>query len=74
MAAETDSRAWHLSPRDWEYTQARHARMSAHGIIVLHFAPARIRAKPAEVADIVRRALAAGRGRSLPDIRALPAS
>jgi len=74
VAAEADSRAWHLSPRDWEYTQARHARMSAHGIIVLHFAPARIRAKPAEVADIVRRALAAGRGRSLPDIRALPAS
>jgi len=74
VAAEADSRAWHLSPRDWEYTQARHARMSAHGIIVLHFAPTRIRANRRDVADIIRKALAAGRGRSLPDIRALPAS
>jgi hypothetical protein len=73
VAAEADSRAWHLSPRDWEYTQARHARMSAHGIIVLHFAPARIRAKRNEVADDIRKALAAGQGRSLPQIQALPA-
>jgi hypothetical protein len=72
VAAEADSRAWHLSPRDWEYTQARHARMSAHGIIVLHFAPTVIRARRGDVADIIRRALAAGRGRSLPEIRALP--
>jgi len=73
VAAEADSRAWHLSPRDWEYTQARHARMSAHGIIVLHFPPTRIRSERREVADIIRRALAAGRGRSLPEIQALPA-
>ena len=74
VAAEADSRAWHLSPRDWEYTQARHARMSAHGIIVLHFAPARIRANRREVADTIRKALAAGTGRSLPQIQALPDS
>jgi hypothetical protein len=73
VAAEADSRAWHLSPRDWEYTQARHARMSAHGIIVLHFSPTRIRSSRAEVAEIIRSALAAGRGRSLPEIQALPA-
>ena len=70
VAAEADSRAWHLSPRDWEYTQARHARMSAHGIIVLHFPPSRIRGNRREVADTIRKALAAGRGRSLPEIRA----
>jgi hypothetical protein len=74
VVAEADSRAWHLSPHDWEYTQTRHARMSAHGIIVLHFAPARIRANRREVADVIRRALVAGRGRSLPGIQALPAS
>jgi hypothetical protein len=74
VAAEADSRAWHLSPRDWEYTQARHARMSAHGIIVLHFAPVRIRSDRREVADTIRKALAAGHGRSLPQIKALPAS
>jgi hypothetical protein len=73
LAAEADSRAWHLSPRDWEYTQARHARMSAHGIIVLHFAPTRIRADRREVADIIRRALAARRGWSMPEMRAVPA-
>ena len=47
--------------------------MSAHGIIVLHFPPARIRANRGQVADIIRRALDAGRGRSLPEIQALPA-
>ena len=74
VAAEADSRAWHLSPHDWEYTQARHARMSAHGIIVLHFSPARIRASRQVVADTIRKALAAGQGRTLPPIQALPAS
>jgi hypothetical protein len=43
VAAEAGSRAWHLSPDDWEHTMARHARVSAQGIIVLHFAPKRIR-------------------------------
>jgi hypothetical protein len=73
VAAEADSRAWHLSPHDWEYTQARHARMSAHGIIVLHFAPSRIRTRRKEVAGVIREALDAGRGRPLPEIHALPA-
>jgi len=74
VAGEADSRAWHFSPDDWEQTLARHARMSAHGIIVLHFPPARIQANRREVADIIRKALAAGLGRSLPQIKALPAS
>ena len=39
VAAEADSRAWHFSPHDWEQTMARHARMSAYGIVVLHFPP-----------------------------------
>ena len=43
VAAEVDSRQWHLSPADWERTMARHARMSQHGIIVLHFSPGQIR-------------------------------
>ena len=37
VAAEVDSKAWHLSPADWEQTPARHARMTAQGILVLHF-------------------------------------
>jgi hypothetical protein len=72
VAAEADSRAWHLSPADWENTMARHARMSAQGIIVLHFTPAQIRTERKDVARTIRKALAAGAGRSLPHIRAIP--
>ena len=71
VAAEADSRAWHFSPGDWEQTMARHARMSAHGIVVLHFPPRQIRYQREQVANIIRRALAAGR--KLPQIRTIPA-
>lgn len=71
VAAEADSRAWHFSPRDWEQTTARHARMSAHGIVVLHFPPKQIRYQRKEVANIIGRALAVGR--KLPQIRTIPA-
>jgi hypothetical protein len=71
VAGEADSRAWHFSPRDWEQTLARHDRMSSYGIIVLHITPHRIRFNRREVADEIRRALAAGR--KLPQIMAIPA-
>jgi hypothetical protein len=73
VVAEVDSRAWHLSPREWENTLARQARMAAAGIIVLHFPPNRIYTEPKEVIAEIRSALAAGRGRSLPQVRTLPA-
>lgn len=73
VAAEVDSRAWHLSPRGWENTLARHARMAAVGIIVLHFAPSQIYAQRNEVVGMIRSALAAARGRPLPKVRTLPA-
>jgi hypothetical protein len=71
VAGEADSRAWHFSPDDWEHTLARHARMSAHGIIVLHLTSHRIRFKRREVAEQIRRALTAGR--QLPQIRTISA-
>jgi hypothetical protein len=71
VAGEADSRAWHFSPDDWEQTLARHARMSAHGIIVLHLTSQRIRSRRREVADEIRLALAAGR--QLPQIRTISA-
>jgi len=61
VAAETDSREWHLSPADWEATMARHARMSAVGIIVLHFSPRQQRDRPAEVIGTIAAALRTGR-------------
>jgi hypothetical protein len=73
VAAEADSQAWHLLPDDWEHTMRRHARMSGHGILVLHFSPAQIRAEPARVVADIKAALAAGRARPPLAIRALPA-
>jgi hypothetical protein len=73
VAAEVDSREWHLSPADWARTMARHALMSSHGIIVLHYPPSRIRAAGRVVADEIRATLAAARGRPLLPIRADPA-
>jgi hypothetical protein len=70
VAAEVDSREWHLSPTDWENTMARHARMSAAGIVVLHFSPRQQRDQPAEVIGTIASALAAGR--PLPAITARP--
>ena len=63
VAVEVDSREWHLSPADWERTQARHAAMSAHGILVLHYAPRRIRTDGAAVLAEIRAAIEAGRQR-----------
>ncbi len=74
VAAEADSREWHLSPGDWERTLARHARLSSYGIIVLHFSPGQVRDQQPEVISRIRAALAAGRARPLPPIRAVPAT
>ena len=61
VAAEVDSREWHLSPADWEATMARHARMSVAGIVVLHFSPRQQRDQPAAVIGTIAGALRAGR-------------
>jgi very-short-patch-repair endonuclease len=72
VAAEVDSREWHLSPEDWERTMSRRSRMSSHGINVLHFTPNQIRTQPRQVATTIRSTLKASAGRSLP-ITAVPA-
>jgi hypothetical protein len=71
VAVEVDSRAWHLSPADWERTLARHARMTAEGVLVLHFPPARLRTQRRAVVGEMRSALAQSRG-PLPHIRTVP--
>ena len=43
------------------------------GIIVLHFAPRQIYTERSEVASLIRSALAAARGRPLPEVRTRPA-
>ncbi|MGP8000530.1 MAG: hypothetical protein ACLPKI_24880 [Streptosporangiaceae bacterium] len=74
VAVEVDSREWHLSPEDWEQTLARHARMSAFGIIVLHVTPRQIRTDRTRVAADIRSAVQAGRHRPALAVRALPAA
>jgi very-short-patch-repair endonuclease len=72
LAVEVDSREWHLSPADWERTMRRHARMTAYGIVVLHFSPRQIRSEPVTVVATIRAALSSVRTKPT-GIRALPA-
>jgi hypothetical protein len=71
VAGQVDSKEWHLSPQGWAKTLARHAKMSAHGIIVLHFTPGRLRANPTEVIAEIRSALENARQRPPLAIRAV---
>lgn len=71
VAAEVDSKEWHFSVDGWEKTLERHARMSVHGILVLHFTPRQVRVQPGAVAATIRQALTLGH--ALPSIRAIPA-
>jgi hypothetical protein len=74
VAAEVDSREWHLRPADWERTMRRHAMMSSHGILVLHFSPAQIRYEPATVLAALIDTLQTGRARPALPIIARPAA
>ena len=74
VAVEVNSREWHLSPEDWERTEARHARMGACGIILLPFTPRQIRTDPASVTARIKSALRAGQGRPALAVRTRPAA
>jgi hypothetical protein len=71
VAAEVDSREWHFSPAGWARTLARHEKMTAHGIFVLHFTPRRIRSEPREVINSLRHTVEAGQQRPALPIRAV---
>ena len=74
VAAEADSRAWHLSPEDWDRTRRRHDLMAAAGIIPLHFSPRELRCERPMVAQRMRDALARGLARPSLPIRTIPCS
>jgi very-short-patch-repair endonuclease len=74
VAVEIDSRQWHLSPADWERTMARHSRMSAVGITVLHYPPSKLHAEPKVVIAEIGSALDIGRSRPQLPIRTQPAN
>ncbi|GGM65075.1 hypothetical protein [Dactylosporangium sucinum] len=56
LALEIDSRAYHLSPEDWERTMRHHARLAAAGAVVLHFSPRQVRDDPRGFVETVERA------------------
>jgi hypothetical protein len=72
VAGELDSREWHLSPEQWQRTMARHSAMSAHGIIVLHFTPRRVKSGPSGVIAELKSAIEAGLQRPALAIRTVP--
>jgi hypothetical protein len=61
VAAEVDSRTFHLSPEGWANTMRRHDRMTAAGILLLHFTPAQLRTEPQLVVRQIATALRSGR-------------
>jgi hypothetical protein len=73
VAAEIDSRAYHLTAGDHDRTTERHDRLVAHGILVLHFPPKRLKTDVAGVISDLRSAIEKGLGRPRLPIKALPA-
>jgi len=74
LAAEVDSRRWHLSPQDWERTMARHARFAAQAIVTLHFSPHQLRGDRKAVAITISNAYQSGIRRPRLPITVLPAA
>jgi hypothetical protein len=73
VAAEVDSRQYHLSPEDHERTTLRHNRMEAHGISMLHFLPSTLKTKSPTVVRDLRGAIKAGNNKPPLPIIAIPA-
>jgi hypothetical protein len=73
VAAEVDSRQYHLSPEDHERTTLRHNRMEAHGISMLHFLPSTLKTKSPTVVSDLCGAIKAGNNKPPLPIIAIPA-
>jgi hypothetical protein len=71
VAGEVDSRECHYSADQWEKTMARHSRMTAHGILMVHFTPKQIRTEPRRIVTDLRSAIETGRQRPPLGIRAV---
>ena len=71
VAAEMDSKEFHLLPEDWNKTMARGRRMTAAGIAVLHISPSQLREQPQQILAEIAAALR--NGRKLAGIRTFPA-
>jgi hypothetical protein len=70
LAWEIDSYEFHLSPADYARTLARHAAMTAAGVVVLHTLPSRLRSERRSVRAEVEAAYDQARRRPRPPLRA----
>ena len=74
VAAEVESREWHLSPEDWQRTMSRSRRMGAKGILLVQVSPYQIKTEAERIVADIWDALEAGRARPPLAIRTLPAA
>jgi|SRR5579859_4428389 len=72
VAAEIDSRQFHINARDKEATERRHSKMIAHGILVHHFSPNRVDTDGQAILGELRSAIAHGMRRTPPSIMTTP--
>jgi hypothetical protein len=73
VAAEVDSRAYHISPASQDHDAVRHDKLIALGVLLQHFSPRRIKAEGRAVLSDIRTAIVSGRNRPRLAIIALPA-
>lgn len=69
LAFEVDSLEHHGDTEGWERTQQRHAKLSAHGVMVMHASPRRIRTAWPPLGQEVVDAYHIGRRRPPADVR-----
>lgn len=69
VCLELDSREFHFEVASWEATMARHARMTAHGLAVLHAPPSRTTRDMGGLVAEVGTAIAAREGHPPPRVR-----
>jgi hypothetical protein len=74
VAAEIDSRAYHLAAADQDRTTERHDKLVAHGILPLHFPPARMKTDAAGIISDISRAIEQGLRRPPLPVKGLPAA
>jgi len=72
VAAEVDSRAYHLAAEDADRTTDRHDELAAHGILPLHFTPRRIKTDGPGIIRQLQSAIEEGLGRPPLPITAVP--
>jgi len=73
LAWEIDSVEYHLDKDAYAATMAKHTRMTAAGVIVVHTLPSWLKGRPEMVRDELRQAYVAAQRRPRPEVRVLPA-